>query len=74
MKYLFFDIECANCFNNIGKICEFGYVMTDEKFKVLDKNLILINPNTKFDWYVAKNLLAHSKKQYLYGRSVPYLR
>ena len=23
MKYLFFDIECSNCLNNIGEMCEF---------------------------------------------------
>ena len=38
MKYLFFDIECSNCFNNIGKMCEFGYVVTDENFKIITKN------------------------------------
>lgn len=35
MKYLFFDIECSNCLNGIGKMCEFGYVLTDEKFNIL---------------------------------------
>ena len=33
MKYVFFDIECANCFQGNGKICSFGYVITDEKLK-----------------------------------------
>ena len=35
MKYLFFDIECSNCFGGIGKMCEFGYVLTDEEFNVI---------------------------------------
>ena len=35
MKYLFFDIECSNCLNGIGKMCEFGYVLTDEKFNII---------------------------------------
>ena len=34
MRYLAFDIECCD-----GKhICEFGYVITDEKFIVEEKN------------------------------------
>lgn len=31
MRYLFFDIECCDGEN----ICEFGYVITDEKFQTL---------------------------------------
>lgn len=49
MKYLFFDIECANCFDGIGKICEFGYIQTDEKFNVLEEDSIKINPCASFD-------------------------
>lgn len=44
MRFVFFDIECANCFNNIGKICEFGYVITDENFKVIYKDEIPMSP------------------------------
>lgn len=44
MKYLFFDIECSNCFNNIGKMCEFGYVVTDENFKIITKNCYVMSP------------------------------
>lgn len=44
MKYLFFDIECSNCFNGIGKMCEFGYVLTDENFNVLKKDDIPMSP------------------------------
>lgn len=43
-KYLFFDTECANCFGGKGKICEFGYVLTDENFRILKKEEITINP------------------------------
>ena len=35
MKFLFFDIECSNCDFGIGKMCEFGYVLTDENFNIL---------------------------------------
>lgn len=48
MDYLFFDIECANCFGGRGKICSFGYVITDERFNIKQKSDILINPHSKF--------------------------
>ena len=46
MRYLFFDIECAD-----GKraICEYGYVLCDEKFNVTQKKNILINPECEFN-------------------------
>jgi hypothetical protein len=44
MKYLSFDIECCD-----GKhICEFGYVIVDEAFNVLERDCITINPEHKF--------------------------
>jgi hypothetical protein len=49
MNYLFFDIECANCFDGVGKICEFGYVLTDEKFSVIEENSFKMNPRAVFD-------------------------
>ena len=49
MKYLFFDVECSNCHNGIGKLCEFGYVLTDEKFNVLAKDDIPMSPG-RGDW------------------------
>lgn len=48
MKYLFFDIECANCFNGRGKICSLGYVLCDNNFGILEQKDILINPDSKF--------------------------
>jgi DNA polymerase III epsilon subunit-like protein len=47
MKYLFFDIECANCFGGKNKICEIGYVLTDEQFNILKKDAIPISPGNK---------------------------
>lgn len=55
MEYIFFDIECANCFGGRGKICSFGYVITDEQFNVKEKNDILINPHSKFHLYGSGN-------------------
>ena len=48
MEYLFFDIECANCFHGHGKICSFGYVITDDNFNIISKNDILMNPHSRF--------------------------
>lgn len=63
MKYLFFDIECANCYNNCAKIFSLGYLITDEKFNVLhEKEDVLINPRDRFDWYVAKKMMAYPRE------------
>ncbi len=44
MKFLFFDIECSE-----GKsMCSFGYVLTDELFNILEKEDILMNPESFF--------------------------
>ena len=50
MKLLFFDTECSSCAGG-AKICEFGYVLTDEKFNVLKKENLLIDPQSKFNVY-----------------------
>lgn len=44
MNYLFFDIECSDG----SHICSFGYVLTDENFRILEKEDILINPQWRF--------------------------
>ena len=46
MKYLFFDIECAD--GGKATICSFGYVIADEDFKILRREDIVINPQGKF--------------------------
>ena len=48
MRYLFYDVECSNCFNGEGKMCSFGYVITDEEFNVLKKEDIVMNPASRF--------------------------
>lgn len=67
MKYLFYDIESAKNDDKNGNICEFGYVLTNEKFEILEKDNILINPNVigNWDYYVVKNLLSYPKQKYL---------
>ena len=68
MTYLFFDIECANSFGGIGKICSFGYVLCNSNFSIIESNDLLINPDTVFDWYLfskrAKCRLAYSREEY----------
>lgn len=53
--FLFFDVECANCFDGIGKMCSFGTVLTDEHFSVIERADIVMNPESEFDWYLFKN-------------------
>lgn len=63
MKYLFFDIECANCYGNCAKIFSLGYVVTDEEFNILHPmEDVLINPRDRFDWYVAKKMMAYPRE------------
>lgn len=75
MNYLFFDIECANCFNGIGKICSFGYVLCDEKFSVIESDDLLMNPDTIFDWYLFKEdskcRLAYTREDYINNPKFP---
>ncbi|MBP5466482.1 MAG: hypothetical protein J6Y43_02840, partial [Clostridia bacterium] len=63
MDFLFFDIECATCAGG-GKLCEFGYVLTDADFNVKEKDGLLIDPNSVFDNYVINNMLHHRLKDY----------
>ncbi len=63
MNYLFIDIECANCKDG-GKLCEFGYVLTDFNFSVLAQENLIINPNTDFDPYVLNHMLNFKKSDY----------
>ncbi len=43
----------------MGKICTFGYVITDVFFKPIEKKDVLIRPNSYFEWYVQKNILSY---------------
>ncbi len=42
MEYLFFDIECSDGIH----ICTFGYTLFDEKFNLVKREDIIINPET----------------------------
>lgn len=67
MRYLFFDLEYASSYRNIHKICEFGYVITDENFEVLARNNIIINPNIhkkQWDKRVVREILTRTIPKY----------
>ena len=48
MNLVFFDIECASVNKTTAKICAFGYVVCDEKFNIIKKEDVLINPRGGF--------------------------
>ena len=47
MKYLFFDIECAD--GGKATICSFGYVIADMEFNIIKREDIVINPEGRFN-------------------------
>lgn len=63
--YLFFDCECANCFDGIGKICSLGYVLADDELNIIEQEDLVMNPECDFDWYLLSGKgdckLAYSK-------------
>ena len=76
MTYLFFDIECANSFGGIGKICSFGFVLCNSDFSVIETADLLMNPDAPFDWYLFKKgskcNLAYSQSEYKKNPKFPH--
>ena len=64
MKYLFFDIECANNFDGTGKICEFGFVLADEELRTIDHGIFLVDPDSDFEQYVLWNIVKYKVEDY----------
>lgn len=67
MNFLFFDLEFASSSRGVNKICEFGYVLVDEKFEVIKRGVFIINPNIsrkEWDWYVLKKILTRPITKY----------
>lgn len=54
MKYLFFDVEGANCYNFVSKMCTFGYVITDDNFNIKSKIDVIVNPCSPFDKHILR--------------------
>lgn len=72
MVYLFFDLEFASSVNG-SKICEFGYVTTNEKFDILKRDNLIINPNIytyEWDRRVVRTILTREKS--VYEQSSPF--
>lgn len=67
MNFLFYDLEYATSKGGICKICEFGYVVTNEKFKILERNNLIINPNItrrEWDYRVVRKILTRTIDEY----------
>ena len=63
MKLLFFDMEFADG-KVPGSIYSFGYMMTDDAFEILvPPTDLLINPESTWNEYVEKNILAYPKEE-----------
>ena len=74
MRYLFLDTESSNCFGNIYKLCEYGFVIADEDFKTMEggNKDVVINPgegkDARFNLTGRKGgrdlVLAHTEEEY----------
>lgn len=67
IKYLFYDLEFATSKGGESKICEFGYVRTDETFNIIERDNLIIDPEIiRKDWNyrVVKNILRRSISEY----------
>ena len=67
MRYLFFDLEEASSTYNHIYICEFGYVLTDENFKILEQDNFIINPRLPrrdWDWFAVRKILTRPITEY----------
>lgn len=63
MKLLFFDMEFADG-RVPGSIYSFGYTVTDEEFGILTPPTdLLIHPESTWNEYVEKNILAYPKEE-----------
>ena len=64
-SFVFFDCECANTFDGVGKICSLGYVICDDDLNIIESEDVVMNPECDFDWYLFspknKCQLAYSK-------------
>lgn len=75
MRYLFFDLEYASQKHGKSKICEFGYVITNERFEIINRNNLIINPaiqNNEWDYWALKNVLTRTKEEYLSNPTFPH--
>lgn len=74
-KFLFYDLEYASCKGGACKICEFGYVLTDEKFNIIKRDNLIINPfldKSEWDYRVLRTILTRTKKEYESNPTFPH--
>ena len=68
-SYIFFDIESSNSVGGDGHICSFGYVICDQNFTILEKEDIVMNPQSEFEPVLfdpkSKCCLAYPKEFFL---------
>ncbi len=67
MKNLFFDLEFATTKFGISKICEFGYVVVNERFEVIKRSNFIIDPfieRSEWDYRVVKKILTRKISEY----------
>lgn len=62
MRVLFYDIE--SCTGHYGDICEFGYLIINEDFEIEVEENIYIDPNTKFDNRIKREILLQDEEFY----------
>lgn len=73
MQYLFFDIEGANSYDFVSKMCTFGYVITDQQFDMKLKIDVIMNPETSFDRHIIReNMNAYPLERYENSPSFSY--
>ena len=71
MRILFFDMEFADG-KVPGSVYSFGYVMTDGKFKIKKPPTdLLINPESTWNPYVKRNILAYPIDQVNHAPNFP---
>ena len=71
MRILFFDMEFADG-KVPGSVYSFGYVMTDGKFKIKKPPTdLLINPESTWNQYVKRNILAYPIDQVNHAPNFP---
>ena len=73
VQYLFLDIEGANCYNYVSKMCTFGYVITDNTFEIKTKIDVVMNPQSPFDKHIIKSKMnAYPLSKYNICPPFPY--
>jgi len=66
-KYLVFDLEYATSRKGTYRICEFGYVLTNDKFEILKQGNFIIDPyinRNDWDWFAVRKILTRKVSYY----------